>query len=582
MFKVISSEFKKMFSKPGIYILAILLAVILVLGVLVYNPNLYETNKLTLEGDNFMQKYSYFMGESSSSGVKNKIDNSVDSIISQVQQYSIKGDERSSLKNTITSLNENVNEIFKEYVDCSIDGLNSTIDTTRTNLKISLENLNKVIINANTNASQGCYALLMSEKTYADYTSLYKDIIDWVEIKEYNKDRLSNHCHNFKTEFQPKLNKVLNNFIYPELTEEFIANYSTYSEGTKLHTLNSRLEIIMIKIEDAKKEASQSIEMSNKLTNEMTLLAIDYANTADTFVNLVKYELISHAFNYLSTTDKMEIMHLNKISEYNSNSLKIRYSYLFDNNASENEYAHPLTIGITSNNDINAYDYAYFVLRLFSFVIVAYAVMAACHSIAGEIKEGSMRYLAIRPVSRKQVLFGKFLSIIITASILAIFSSILAICVGGAVYGFESLNILTIFNGSLAFTIHPIGMVVIFVISMLLEVIVYTSIAMLLSTLIKSDLLSVTIILVIYLINTLIPVFINDINSWLAFYPFSHINLYSLFGSSIYATSTDFFNVLLGTKIYASTNLILTIIVTLALIIVPNIIAAKIFKNKEL
>ena len=43
MFKVISAEIKKILSKPSIYILALILAAILVLGVFIYNPTIQES-----------------------------------------------------------------------------------------------------------------------------------------------------------------------------------------------------------------------------------------------------------------------------------------------------------------------------------------------------------------------------------------------------------------------------------------------------------------------------------------------------------------------------------------------------------
>ena len=118
--------------------------------------------------------------------------------------------------------------------------------------------------------------------------------------------------------------------------------------------------------------------------------------------------------------------------------------------------------------------------------------------------------------------------------------------------------------------------------SLLLEIIVYASIAMLLSCLFKSDLLAVTLMLVLYLINTLLPVFVRGVNSWITFYPFSHISLYALFGSSIYAIQNNFLNLLLGAKTYVGSSLIVTLIVILAIVIITNIIAIVRFKKKEL
>ena len=107
-------------------------------------------------------------------------------------------------------------------------------------------------------------------------------------------------------------------------------------------------------------------------------------------------------------------------------------------------------------------------------------------------------------------------------------------------------------------------------------------IAMFFSALFKSDLMSVTILLVLYLLNTLMPIFIQGTNSWLAFYPFSHISLYSLFGSSVYATQSNFFNLVFGAKVYAGTSVALTFSVIALMFIIFSFFATRIFKHKEL
>lgn len=105
---------------------------------------------------------------------------------------------------------------------------------------------------------------------------------------------------------------------------------------------------------------------------------------------------------------------------------------------------------------------------------------------------------------------------------------------------------------------------------------------MLLSCLFKSDLFAVTLMIVLYLLNTLLPVFVTGANSWLTYYPFSHISLYSLFGSSIYAISNNFLNMLLGAKVYAGTNIGLTITVIVLFVVIINLLATVAFKKKEL
>ena len=585
MFKIISAEFKKILSKPGIYVLSVLLAIILVLGVFIYNPVVKETNKINFSQTNFLDKYSYFIGDdetNKTTGIKVDADTQIALAIQNINNYSIQSQNgKINQKQNIALLLSDIDEKFKEYLDCSIDGLDSTIVKTRTDLVKSFENLNNAIVTANINAANGSYTIVMTENTYQDYTKQYKEILSWAKTN-VNKNDLANHCNVYKTDLKDEFLSVIEKFKYPTLTEDFIADYTTNSAGTKLNTLYTRLDSIMEEINTnfalAQSDASKNIQLSNKM-NE---LAQKYVDTCTTYTDLINYELITNALNILSTTEQMNAMYLAEYSSYNYKSLLVRTEFLFEENKSERSYAHPLTIGVTSNDDINAYDYAYFVLRLFSFVIIAFAIMSACYTIAGEIKDGSMRYLAIRPVSRTKILFGKFASILILSAILSIFSAIIAICVGGAVYGFTSLKILTIFNGNVAITIHPILMIIIYVVSMLLELTVYTSIALLLSCILKSDLLSVTIMLAIYLINSLLPVCVQGVNSWLTFYPFSHINLYSLFGSSLYAVSGNFLNTLLGAKIYITTNIILTLIIIPLIIIVASFVANKIFNTKEL
>ena len=60
MFKIVSAEIKKTVSKPGIYILSVLLAIILVLGIFIYKPTLHQSTRFELNGDTYIEKYTDF------------------------------------------------------------------------------------------------------------------------------------------------------------------------------------------------------------------------------------------------------------------------------------------------------------------------------------------------------------------------------------------------------------------------------------------------------------------------------------------------------------------------------------------
>lgn len=583
MFKVISAEIKKMVSKPGIYILAILLAVILVLGVFIYRPTVYQDTSVNLQGDTVLDIYNQFDG-GLNAGIKYDVDDNIINASYPVTLYRING---VAYKDHINELVNHFETNFSAYRNCAYDSSSSnTISTNKTNLLQSLINLNNAINIGINNAQNGAYTILTTTSNFNTYEEYYEYVYSNfdVTVTESNRTTIAEICKEYEDNFKEKFINSIDNFKYPNVSDDFIEDYSANLEGTKYSTINARMQEIITDIYELRDLAQSDLETNQSISSkdEMIRLINLYINTADTFINLVNYELLSNAFSVVNTNDQLDLMYLTNQSQYNSDSLLIRYTYLFENGKTENDYAHPLTIGVTSNHETNAYDYAYFILKLFSFIIIVYAVMTACHSIAGEIKEGSMRYLAIRPVGRIKLFFGKLFAILLMSIIMILFSAIIALCVGGAVYGFDSLTILTIFNGTTAITMHPIVMLLIYLLSMFLELMVYASIAMLLSCLFKSDLFAVTIMLVLYLLNTLLPVFAGGINSWLAYYPFSHISLYSLFGSSNYALSDNFLNILLGAKVYAGTNIGLTISVTLLFIIIANVLGSILFKKKEL
>lgn len=582
MFKIVSAEIKKIVSKPGIYILSILLAIILILGVFIYKPTVYESTQFELSGNTFLEKYSDFT-HSDNAGKKAESLTKLENSIQAINNYTITTTTTYSQEEYIDSLVEKVNELYLNYQSCITDNsYQDYIDSTRVKLVNAFKELNTAIETALINSQNGSYSLLTTTNNYENYRSIYKNVIEWAEIT-VEKANLREHISLFEDKYKESFYSCINNFKYPTLSDEFVNSYTSKDKGTKLSILNERLDHIWEEIELNHDLATANVNNENvALADKMDELANLYVNTIDTYVNLVKYELICNAFSILSTKEQLNTLHLSEYSNYNSKSLLERYDYLFDHNKSENEFSRPLTIGIASNDKINGYDYAYFVLKIFSFVIILYAIMSACHSIAGEIKDGTMRYLAIRPVTRTQMLIGKWFSIVFMSTILILFSAIISVCVGGAVYGFAGNAILTIFNGSVAITLHPIGMICVYLISMLLELIVYSALAMLISTLIKSDLLGMTLMMMLYLLNILLPMFVQGSNTWLAFYPFSHLSLYALFGSSVYAVSGNFFNLIFGAKVYAGTHAALTISLIILITLIVGAIAIKVFKKKEL
>lgn len=579
MNKVIRAELKKAVSKPGIYVLAILLALILVLGVFIYKPKDNSNNEIVLNKTTVLENCTDFFGDGVTSGYKLLADTKVENASALLGMYTI---DNTSYKTKITALFDDFKAKFKDYKDCAyLEPAESYVQQTKTKMLDSFKTFYDTI-NAGLNKSDsGAYPIVTTKKNYDNLSACYSD---GRQLLKADTTSIADTCDEFANTYLNKIEENINKFYYPSIDKEKVNDYTAMSSNTKRKQLEDRTTAILAEINEIKFEAQADNNYNTDTTqiNALQLLINKYVDSCAIFENLIKYDLMSNALKTAKVNDRGNLLYLNNTNLLDTDAWLIKYEYLFKNNKTINDYATPLTIGRASNGGANGYDYAYFSLKLFSFVIIAYAIMAGANAIAGEVKEGTMRYLAIRPVSRKSILFGKLFAIAIMASILTVFSGIISVLVGGFIYGFKSATILTIFAGKYAITLHPIAMLAIYLLSAILEMLVYLSIAMMLSTLLKSDILTVTLVMVLYLINVLLPVFAMSNPGWLAYYPFSHISLYSLFGSTLYANANNTFNLLFGAKAYPTSSLWLTLLVIALVVAVCSFIASKVFKHKEI
>ncbi len=586
MLKVVSTEIKKILSKAGIYILSIFLAIILVLGVFIYQPQNINEEFLVLgnSSNTFTEKYAMFTDSNSVNTLSKKYaDNLIENAKNQISHYSINfNSQELNYKMYFEKLINKLDDSVKDYRDSYTQQIEN-ITFAKTQVITSANKLKTEYENAKILSTSGSYVLLVTNNDDKKLKNDLDDLILYADGLSVEQNKVINATKEFTNKILPRLNDDFSKVIFPILKKEFVNNYTTTNLDTKYSTLLERLDEISTQIESYKSTALINENNSNfGLAPQMDILANKYLEIAKNYSTLIDLELKNNALNNVKLTQENDLINLNKVSKYDNKSLLIRQNYLFENNAFDGDYAKPLTIGINSNATANMYDYTYFVLKLFSFVLIVFAVALACRTIAGEIKDGTMRYLAIRPVSRTKIYFGKLISILLLSLILLIFSAVVALLVGGAVYGWESLKILSVFNAEFAFTIKPIYMIIILMLDTILKISFFVSFAMLLSIVTKSDIGSLVGLLLFFIINLFLPIFFQGANSWLMFYFFSHISIYNLFGSSMYAPQNNLFNLIIGAKCYDTSNIILTIICIVLVWFICNFIAVRCFKKREL
>ena len=221
MFKVVSAEIKKMVSKPGIYILAILLAVILVLGVFIYRPTVYQDTSVNLQGDTVLDIYNQFDG-GLNAGIKYDVDDNIINASYPVTLYRING---VAYKDHINELVNHFETNFSAYRNCAYDSSSSnTISTNKTNLLQSLINLNNAINIGINNAQNGAYTILTTTSNFNTYEEYYEYVYNNfdVTVTESNRTTIAEICKEYEDNFKEAIYRACDDFFNKDKWKQMV------------------------------------------------------------------------------------------------------------------------------------------------------------------------------------------------------------------------------------------------------------------------------------------------------------------------------------------------------------------------
>lgn len=573
MGKVICFELKKLVSRIGIYILVVLMAGLLVAGVFMYDPIERANTTLSLVGESVTEMYSNFVDD----GLKDDCIATVEDISSDAKTYITTSSNYMTYNNAVE-----INELFTKFDDYCIlyneatatateyatllVGINESLD----NLKNALDSTLKYTKDAN-----GYYILT----TNTNYTKLYSLIND-IDI---NFDSPTSHKiagETYYNEYRTPLYDCLQKLIYPNLTK-IAEKYAT--DGTFYSIIKLRMEEIADKMQSLYQTAlnDEITNIDGSAKDELNALFNRYVNCAAIFVKSYNSSMCVEAlYSVKSKTDRSNLVGYGDVSLYDMEETATEYEYYITHHSNPNDFANSLSITHTSNTKINAYDFSFFVMSLFGVLVVIFAIYLSANTISGEINNNTMRFTAVRPVKRGSLFFGKYLAIVIMSAILLLFGAIASYIVGGILYGFNSANILMIINSDMVMVAHPLAVLGLFVLSLLLLVVVYSAFTMMLSSLIKSDLLVMIISVVFYVINLILPLFFGA-GSWLRFYPFVSINLFAYFGSNRFTTDSVL-GQLFNNVVYHGISLWISLVYIIGITALLLWIGRTIFKKREL
>lgn len=572
MGKIIGFELKKLVSRIGIYILVVLLAGLLVAGVFMYKPHERTIATKSLVGETVSDMYNDFNNNIKQDYLDtiNEISVNASTYIPNSANY-VKYSDAKEINKLFTEFDNNC-LLFDEAIATNKEH-NAILGGIRTSLNNLISALDQVLFDATVMED---YYILTTKKNYQTLSALLiKTQANFASVAS-NKLVSEAYLNNLRV----PLSNSLNELVYPDLE----SNAKKYTSNGIYHSLTTaRISEIESKMESEYQKVvlNPSLEKDNEIRNNLNELFNRYIVNVDNFVNAYKASMYVNAIGAVSDkTERNNLYGYDKVLFYEQEELAVKYQYYIENNKSEADFATGLSVTHTSNGEINAYDFTFFIMSLFAVVVMIFAIYLAANTIAGEISNNTMRLTAIRPVKRGSIFFGKYLSILIISLILLVFGTITSLIVGGILFGFNNTNILTIINNEFIFVAHPAVLISIFVFSLFLMIVVYSAFTLLLSSMFKSDLFAMVLGVVLYAVNLILPLFF-DATSWLKFYPFTNLNIFAYFGTTKLTTDSvlaDIFNAV----VYQGMNLWISLVYIFGITTLLLLIGRLIFKKREL
>lgn len=570
--KIISAEFRKILSRPGIYIVSILLAAVMVFCAFTFNPSVRSVSYSDIQKDTVSEIYNMFTNDDLYKPY-------CDSLVSSTNDYIDTTSSGNSIKTSIDNAYNNYVEALNNYsYYVKNDISHNTRNVYRSILHDKLKLFQAQIFDQGADlTSSGEYRLLMD---IDDYNSVKQKFSELNLYLTQQASTSGQHTANLKKaeEFKSFISTKLNNFIYPAISNknlDKIAEIRTECEARLTnYTTDMRTLIDSLNSEDSQKSIANRKKMNSYIEG--------YYKTSMLYSNLITDTVKEDTLGSYSNNEINKFKFFEDYDKYVAQESFTRNNYLWQSKTFDTTYALPIAFNSASNlNGANAYDFMFYALEIFSFIILIYVIYLACNSIAGERSDGTLKLIAIKPISRNKIYRGKLLFCTYISLILLAFSSVVAFIVGLFMYGTTSASILVVFNAMGAFTIHPVLYMLFYLISLFIKLFVFINLGMLISSLINNGTVASMIGLLLYFVDLVAGMLIQSANI-LRFMPLSNLDLIPFFGNMTLGNQSNLLAKLFATTTPMPAIIWVTISTIICLILISNTLGKLIFKRKDL
>ncbi len=568
IFRLAAAEFNKIFYRPSIFILTALLIITLVLTNLLYSPS-QNTTKLSYSGQSVSAVYQEFHSSANTIN-KSSIDNSIETLYNQIEDQfsSIERDDKlTNLQNRVYEIYSYItNDLREDQISASTGGSESFIAIFN-ELKQMCSDLMSYL------------ATLQSETlnfylTVNNYNTIYNEIEDLYDNIPQNFD-----AYRTVEDFIDLANSIRRAFPLSS-SRQIVANLQelsidpdTYYELIQTYYTNAKLtlnDVYNTQIETFLDEHFESTDEED--IKQMNEYIAEYYSYADMNMTVLENKFMLLRIGDKSDTDLENLIGYTEVSKYALNEQNTIYDYLLENEDFEYNYLTSFNFNVASGATSNAYDYTVYTMQILSVLIIVFTIFYACSSIAGDQASGTMKMIAIRPYTRNKLFAGKYLSCVMFGIMLMLISTVASFVVGIIMYGLPMTSCLVVFNSSSVISIHPILLLLLYLLSLFVNLLFYISLAMFICLLFKSNTLSVFLTTIIYAAQVVLSGLVGS--AWLKYTPFGHFDLFKYFGNSHLG--------MFSMNILPDSNFLTSAIVLGLMIVIFNSLSHLIFKRRDI
>ena len=558
IFRIASYDFKRLITNP--FTIAVMVVVMIFCFIMGFVYNIPTTPAYTcqLSGQTTQEAYRNFISpfstsQDSSSALKNMIDEARDIISVQKDDAEI---------NKIREVNSQFQTIYIEVRIFKFKYPNKTDKYTDTNdlsdIKIATQGLSD-FVNEYENFGEFETTLYFNKNIFASLKEISAFFSQVMQEKSTATEVMTAFAENtdkFETLDSITKNNLITWKVSPENLTQLGNDYITLAEA-KLAKIENEMTIYMTATGTEHFDELQSLATSFKLTCESALAG-------------VKHELKLLLKNHFGNLNELQ----NYTNEFQEN-IKLELVQIKNFLQDDGLYYTDRQIAMNFNmasSQVTAYDNTYFIISIVGFLNVLFGIFCAYKLFGLDRRNGKMDVILSQNVTFGQVFVGKVLAITFITSFMMAVYLFFNLLIYLLCFPVLAESIMTVFNLSTVYTIHPILFLLIKVIGIELQVVFYCVLTVFLMNLSRKFELFFAIALAIFAVATVCNIFLNGSLVYCLF-PFIHADLTSFLGGATMQTG------FLVTSLYSYGNFFISLAYYLVCVLLLFNFTKQLFKK---